>query len=157
MENMISTYGSKKKIIHIVEALEGGIVEFLRLLILDSRLDFIIIHGNRIDVKLLPPEFCQQNVKLTSWKESQREINLWKDIKSYRELSKIIKSLELTPHIDVVHLHSSKAGFIGRLFFFLNKINIPVFTRQMGLLLFVKIFLNLKFCFLSLSSGESLI
>lgn len=44
-------------------------------------------------------------------KEMNREINLKKDYRSYKEIKKIIR--EFKP--DIVHTHASKAGAIGRL------------------------------------------
>jgi len=44
-------------------------------------------------------------------KDLVRELNPWKDLKAYFQLKRLIKQ----GRYDVVHLHSSKAGFLGRI------------------------------------------
>lgn len=49
----------------------------------------------------------------------QRKINLFTDLKAYREIKKLI----IKNNYDVVHCHSSKAGFLGRIA--AKKCNVP--------------------------------
>lgn len=53
-----------------------------------------------------------QNIKLIEWKV-EREINLINDFISLFELNKILKKI----NYDLIHAHSSKAGFLSRFLF----------------------------------------
>jgi glycosyltransferase involved in cell wall biosynthesis len=100
------------KVVHIAEAFEGGVIEFLRCLT-HSTPDFsyTIIYGR--------PQFFEKahktfplNTEFIFWPHAGREISPTKDVKALRELIKILKTQ--TP-FDIIHLHSSKAGILGRL------------------------------------------
>lgn len=54
----------------------------------------------------------------------RKSINLFSDIKAYRELSRQIKNLGC----DVVHTHGSKSGFLGRLAAHKNKVPCIIHT-----------------------------
>ncbi len=102
-----------KKIIHIVEAFGGGIYTFLEDLINSTSDEFeiVIIYAER---EQTPKNFemnFNKNIKFIKSKYLQRSINFRKDIKAIKEINKIVK--EEKP--DIVHLHSSKAGIIGRI------------------------------------------
>jgi glycosyltransferase involved in cell wall biosynthesis len=60
---------------------------------------------------MLIPELEKLNVKVHVVKDLVRELNPWKDLKAYFQLKRLIKQ----GRYDVVHLHSSKAGFLGRI------------------------------------------
>lgn len=60
---------------------------------------------------MLIPELEKIGIKIHVVQNLVREINPIKDIKAYFELVKLIRQLKP----DIVHLHSSKAGFLGRL------------------------------------------
>jgi len=103
------------RIVHIVESFAGGVYAFLYDLI-ESMPDFehIIIHGMRSDT---PQGYMQnfgQNVTFHRWVSAKRGINFWSDLESLVELIKIIKKIPDYKSINIVHLHSSKAGFLGR-------------------------------------------
>jgi glycosyltransferase involved in cell wall biosynthesis len=78
----------------------------------------IVIHGfrNCIDNIDNTKKRFPAGVSFIEWKNADREINLVKDWKAYKELKAILKpySLKNQKNKFVVHLHSSKAGFIGR-------------------------------------------
>lgn len=103
-------------IVHVVDPFAGGLVTFLKLLTEQLSDDYhIMIHGERkqlMDPKEVKKIFPKKNIKFIHWKSVQREIDLVKDVKSYIELVKILGRFR---NADVVHLHSSKAGFIGRM------------------------------------------
>ncbi len=101
------------KIIHIVESFGGGVFEFLRILTSEIEGEHFIIHAIRKDTPTNYKSLFNKNVKFILWKSAAREINPIKDLKALVELIKILKSLNSA--IDVLHLHSSKAGFFGRL------------------------------------------
>ena len=87
----------KKKILHIVEAFGGGVFTMLSDLCngLDKDYDIIIAYSLRPQT---PNNFT-------------RNINPVKDIKALIEIKKIVKNEKP----DIVHLHSSKAGILGRI------------------------------------------
>ncbi len=106
------------KIVHVVEPFVGGIVTFINSLVKNLNDDkHIIIHGEREE--LLPlaevkKQFSYSNVKFLPWKSVQRSLNPQKDLIASLELYSILKRLKDNNSIDIVHLHSSKGGFIGR-------------------------------------------
>lgn len=102
----------KKRILHIVEAFGGGIFSFLVDLVnsTSDEYEIIVAYGKR---EQTPDEFknyFNNNVKFIEVKNFTRSINIVKDFKSFFEIKKIIK--DINP--DIIHLHSSKAGFLGR-------------------------------------------
>lgn len=106
------------KVVHVVECFASGVAHFLNLLTsYTPECEHIIIHGEKIkEIKAekLIATF-PVHVKFIYWNHSQREINPVKDIKALAFLLSNIKKL----NPDIVHLHSSKAGFLGRLACFL--------------------------------------
>ena len=100
------------KIVHITEAFEGGVIEFLRSLT-NSTPDFnyTIIYGRTKNFEPARKTFPEA-VKFIPWPFVQREIRPAKDLAALRYLVKILK--EEKP-FDIIHLHSAKAGILGRL------------------------------------------
>ena len=110
----------KKKVLHIVEAFGSGVFSFLVDLVNGTCEDFdiTIAYGIRDETVENFKDYFNKNVKFIKVENFTRSINPKKDIKAYKEVRKIIK--EVKP--DIVHLHSSKAGIIGRLAVNGNKI-----------------------------------
>lgn len=106
------------KIVHVVEPLAGGMVTFIKSLVENLPDDFhVIVHGERRQVTSfteVKKEFSSQNVKFLRWKSAQRSLSPLKDIHAFFELYTILKRLKKNNSVDIVHLHSSKGGFIGR-------------------------------------------
>lgn len=102
----------KKKVLHIVEAFGGGIFTFLVDLVNNTsdEFDITIAYAKREQTPEDFKSYFNKNVKFIEVTNFGRSISLKKDIKSFFEIKKIIK--EENP--DVIHLHSSKAGFLGR-------------------------------------------
>ncbi len=99
------------KIVHVTEPFSGGVFDFLvNITTHTPEFKHIIIHGLREDEKENYHLFSN-NVEFVSWKSVQREIDLKKDFLALKELVNILKNLDF----DILHLHSSKAGFLGRL------------------------------------------
>ncbi|MBR2290661.1 MAG: glycosyltransferase [Clostridia bacterium] len=100
-----------KKILHIVESFGGGVFSFLVDLVgnLSTDYDIVIAYGKRAQTPENFKEYFPENVKFIEIKNFTRSIGI-KDIKAFFEIKKIIK--EEKP--DIVHLHSSKAGFLGK-------------------------------------------
>lgn len=106
------------KIVHIVECFAGGVFSFLSNLTneLDKE-EYIVIYG--INRDNTPSDFREKfppNTKFIPWKNASRSLNPLKDIKALWELYIILKRID---GIDIIHLHSSKAGFLGRIVSFL--------------------------------------
>ena len=70
-----------------------------------------IFYGDRGNLKKDFKNEFRKNIKFIKWENAQREISFFKDIKALKEVIKILKREKY----DVIHLHSSKAGFLGRI------------------------------------------
>lgn len=106
------------KIVHVVECFAGGVFSFLSNLTneLDKE-EYIIIYGiNRDNTPNNFREKFPPNTQFIPWKSASRNLNFFKDMKALWELYNILKKID---GIDVIHLHSSKAGFLGRIVSFL--------------------------------------
>ena len=103
----------KKKVLHIVEGFGGGVFTFLVDLInsTSNQYEVILACAIRPQTPKDYQRYFNKNVKIIELNNAAREINISKDIKLYFEIKKIVA--ECDP--DIVHLHSSKAGFIGRM------------------------------------------
>lgn len=66
----------------------------------------------------------EMGLTFTSLKEMKRSINPYRDIRSYLEIRKIIKKFKP----DIVHTHAAKAGALGRLAAFHEKIPVIIHT-----------------------------
>jgi len=106
------------KIVHVVEPFASGIATFVRSLVENLHDDLhIIVHGERQHLMTsaeVKQRFPKGNVRFIRWKSAQREISFRKDTAAFMELYTILKRLKKQVHIDAVHLHSSKSGFLGR-------------------------------------------
>lgn len=106
------------KIVHVIECFAGGVFSFLSNLTneLDKE-EYIVIYGiNRDNTPSNFKEKFPSNIKFIPWKSAGRNLNPLKDIKALWELYIILKKID---NIDIIHLHSSKAGFLGRIVSFL--------------------------------------
>jgi len=103
-------------ILHVVDPFAAGLATFLKLLTEEMNDNYhIIVHGERAELaelKDIKKIFHRKQIRFIYWKSVQREINLVKDTLAYIELLYILRRFR---HADVVHLHSSKAGFLGRI------------------------------------------
>ena len=103
-------------IIHVLDPFAGGLATFLRLLTEQLSDDYhVIIHGERNELasfKEVRTLFPKKNIRFIQWKSVQRNLSASKDFKAYAELVSILRRFKSA---DVVHLHSSKAGFLGRI------------------------------------------
>lgn len=103
----------KKKVLHIVEAFGGGIFTFLVDLINSTcdEYEIVLACAIRPQTPQNYKEYFNRHVRIVELKSGEREINFFKDIKLLFEIKSIIKS----ESPDIIHLHSSKAGFLGRI------------------------------------------
>lgn len=118
----------KKKLLFIVEAMGGGVFTYIVDLAneLAKSYDVYIAYGIR---KQTPPdykEYFDKNVHLIEVKNFERAISLHKDLKSFSEIKRIAKVVKP----DIIHLHSSKAGVLGRIAFAFSKT--PVYYTPHG-------------------------
>ena len=114
-DKMYKTFGDQRlKVLHIVEPFAGGIATFIKQLTeLCPEDEHVILHGDRSEI-IEPTELYRRfpyNCKFIRWKWAQREINPIADSLAFSQLLKVL----VTEKFDVVHLHSSKAGFLGRI------------------------------------------
>jgi glycosyltransferase involved in cell wall biosynthesis len=120
------------RIVHVVEPFASGIAVFVRSLVENLNDDLhIIVHGEREYVMKsaeVKQYFPKGNTRFIRWKSAQREISIRKDTVAFMELYSILKRLKKQTHIDAVHLHSSKSGFLGRLACKLARIKTVVYT-----------------------------
>lgn len=118
----------KKKILCIVEAFGGGVFTVLYDLLNGISDDFEIVVAYSMR-KQTPEDFKKyfnNDIKFIEVKNFSRSIDLKKDFKALKEIKQIIK--EEKP--DIIHLHSSKAGVLGRLA--VNGNNIKMFYNPHG-------------------------
>lgn len=103
----------KKKILHIVEAFGGGVFTFLVDLINQTCAEYEIILA--CSIRPQTPQDYQSyfnyQVKIVQLQSAGREVSIRQDIKFYQEIKQLVSAYQP----DIVHLHSSKAGFLGRL------------------------------------------
>lgn len=103
----------KKKILHIVEAFGGGIFSFLVDLVNNTsdEYDITIMYSIREQTPVDFKNYFNKNVNFIESKYLTRELSFHKDYNSIIEVKRVVKLIDP----DVIHLHSSKAGAIGRL------------------------------------------
>jgi glycosyltransferase involved in cell wall biosynthesis len=105
------------KILHVVEAFGGGVYSFLVDLCneLINKYEIILVYSVR---EQTPKSFRNDFDKKIKFIEIDmcRGLNPYKNIISLFELKKILKF----ENPDIIHLHSSKAGFLGRLASYIN-------------------------------------
>lgn len=102
----------KKKVLHIVESFGSGVFSFLVDLIngTDKDFDIIVAYGVRKETLDNFEEYFSERVKFIKVENFTRSIKPQKDIKALFEIKEIINK----ENPDIIHLHSSKAGFLGR-------------------------------------------
>ena len=112
---------------HVVEPFATGINTFIHELVHGMPdYEHIVIHGERKDtreIEALKKEYSG-NVKFIKWENAHRDISLKWDIRAFFELRKKLKKIDF----DVLHLHSSKAGVLGRLIGFFDGYKNVVYT-----------------------------
>lgn len=102
-----------KTIMHIAEAFGGGILTFLANLANQQadHYNVIIVHGIRPETHPNYKDFFDPRIKLIKSQNFCQQINPLSELKSVKELRGLIK--EYRP--DVIHMHSSQAGVLGKI------------------------------------------
>ena len=118
----------KKKILFIVEAMGGGVFTYIVDLSneLVSEYDMYIAYAVRKQTPENYSDYFDKRIHLIEVKNFTRSINPIKDIKAFIEIKGIAKKIKP----DIIHLHSSKAGVLGRFAF--NGCKIPLFYTPHG-------------------------
>jgi glycosyltransferase involved in cell wall biosynthesis len=103
-------------VVHVLEPFATGITTAVITITEQlADLEHIVVHGFRTGADT--PEAVKrrfpQAVRFIPWPSAAREISLIRDCRALGELIKILKPYKNTE--TVIHLHSSKAGFLGRL------------------------------------------
>ena len=103
----------KKKILYIVESMGGGVLTYIVDLTnnLCEEFDIYIAYGVREQTPKNLKDYFNKKIKLIEVTNFTRNLNLLKDIKSCIEIKKIERYIKP----DIIHMHSSKAGGIGRI------------------------------------------
>lgn len=119
----------KLKLLYICESTGGGVRKNLLDLLMN-------INMNKFDVYFIYSDIRADDIFIKSLSKlrsrgiklykvpMERNIKLLKDIKSFLKISKIIRNIKP----DVVHCHSSKAGALGRIAAFINRISSIIYT-----------------------------
>lgn len=117
----------KKKILYIVEAMGGGVFTYIVDLAneLVNEYDMYIAYAVRKQTPLNYKDYFDKRIHLIEVKNFGRAIDPVKDIAAFFEVKKIAAKVDP----DVIHLHSSKAGVIGRMAF---NGKIPMFYTPHG-------------------------
>ena len=123
MENI-----ARKKILYIVEAMGGGVFTYIVDLAneLVNEFDMYIAYAVRPQTPKNYKDYFDDRIYLIEVKNFCREIRPSKEIKAVKEVKAIAE--EIQP--DIIHLHSSKAGVIGRIAFAGKKV--PLFYTPHG-------------------------
>ncbi|MCR4032754.1 glycosyltransferase [Flavobacterium anhuiense] len=118
------------KVVHIVEALEGGVYTYFKDLSAffgdekkSEAIETAIIYSsnrNGVSLQKVNTEFSN-NVTLINL-DMVREISFFQDYRAIIKLHRELKKLKP----DIIHLHSSKAGVLGRIaaFFLFKKVKL---------------------------------
>ena len=118
----------KKKVLFIVEAMGGGVFTYIVDLAneLANKYEIYIAYAIRKQTPDNYRDYFDKRVHLIKVHNFTRSINPSKDIAGFFEIRQIAKKVEP----DIIHLHSSKAGVLGRLAF--DGKNIPLFYTPHG-------------------------
>lgn len=103
----------KIKVLHIVEAFGGGVFTFLVDLLnkTSEKCEVVLACSIREQTPDNYKKYLSKSIKVIELKNGTRKVNFMKDIRLTKEIYQIIKQEKP----DIIHLHSSKAGFIGRI------------------------------------------
>lgn len=118
----------KKKLLYVVEAMGGGIFTYIVDITneLVDKFDIFIAYAVRPQTPKGYRNYFDPRIKLIEVKNFGREIATKKEFKAIKEIKEI--AVKVKP--DLIHLHSSKAGVIGRIAF--NGKAVPLFYTPHG-------------------------
>lgn len=118
----------RKKILFVVEAMGGGVFTYIVDLAneLVKQYDMYIAFAIRKQTPTDFRDYFDTRIHLIPVNSFKRSISPYHDIRAYFELKRIAN--DVAP--DIIHLHSSKAGAIGRLVF--RRCTVPLFYTPHG-------------------------
>lgn len=118
----------RKKILFVVEAMGGGVFTYIVDLAneLVNTYEMYIAYAVRKQTPENYRDYFETRVNLIEVENFGRSINPTKDLKAFMEIRKIAKQVQP----DIIHLHSSKAGALGRFAF--NGKSAPLFYTPYG-------------------------
>lgn len=118
----------KKKILYVVEAMGGGVFTYIVELAnaLSDKYEVYIAYATRKQTPQNYKEYFKDSVHLIEVKNFTRSVKSTQDLKAFFEIKKIARKIKP----DIIHLHSSKAGALGRWAF--NGRKIPLFYTPHG-------------------------
>lgn len=101
-----------RKILFVVEAMGGGVFTYIVQLAnqLANSYEVYLAYAVRPETPEDYHSYFAANIRLTEVKNFTRSPNPLKDIKALLEMREIAKAVEP----DIIHLHSTKAGILGR-------------------------------------------
>lgn len=114
-------------ILHVIEPFASGVTTFLTHLTRAlPQHRHIVLHGTRTSTDSIEKVRGRFDgaVEFVVWKHAHREIDPLKDARAFFSLLTILRKISC----DIVHLHSSKAGFLGRVACFLLRKRCVVYT-----------------------------
>lgn len=119
---------AKKRILFVVEAMGGGVFTYIVDLTneLVKTYDMYIAYAVRPQTPENYRNYFDKRTHLIEVKHFTRSINPMKDLAAIPEVKRIAE--EIKP--DIIHLHSSKAGVVGRAAF--NGKDVPLFYTPHG-------------------------
>lgn len=102
----------KIKMLFVVEAFGGGVFTYIVDLAnkLSNNYDITIAYGLRAQTPVNFKDFFSSGIRLIKVEHFERTVNPFNDVSAIFEIRKIQKAI----NPDIIHLHSSKAGVIGR-------------------------------------------
>ncbi len=118
----------KEKLLYVLEAMGGGVFTYIVDLAneLADTYDIYIAYATRPQTPSNYKECFDKRICLIEVRNFVREINPVSEVRAFWELRRIVR--KICP--DYIHLHSSKAGIIGRWAF--NGRKIPLFYTPHG-------------------------
>ena len=103
----------KKKILYIAEAFGGGVFTYFTELAnaVAEEYEVLIAYAKRAETPENFERFFRSDIRFVEILHFQRSVNPLQDFKAMQEIRHLVR--EYDP--DIIHLHSSKAGFCGRM------------------------------------------
>lgn len=118
----------KPKILFVVESMGGGVFTYIYSLAnrLSNHYEIFIIYNTREETPTNYKKYFNESIKLIKLDSLTRKLSLFNDLRSLIKIRKIERCIKP----NIIHLHSSKAGALGRMAFF--GCNVPVFYTPHG-------------------------
>lgn len=106
-------------ILHITEVSSGGVLPMIANICngLANEYNIIVVYGIRPDTPNNIGKYFDKRIKLIPITAFKRNISVKNDIRAMHAINRIVKSY----HPEIVHMHSTKAGLLGRLLLLLYK------------------------------------